>query len=194
MSDNLPYPVAAGTIVETVQQSSGAHRPVHRVPESDALLTQVLAALALLASHTDEVTLLAKAEQIRALLAAPVLATGTAKDSSLLSILAALPATLGPKAKTAALAITTATDDPALAAIAATGPGTDGFAVTPSDTASFTTNARSLYVGVAGDVTILTPGGTTLLFKNAPAGAVLPVQVKRVNATATTATNLIGLV
>ena len=78
------------------------------------------------------------------------------------------------------------------AAIVATGPGTDGFAVTPSDTVNFTTNARSLYVGVAGDVAVVTPAGTVLLHKNVPAGAILPISAKRVSATNTTASSILG--
>ncbi|SFM82714.1 spike base protein, RCAP_Rcc01079 family [Methylobacterium pseudosasicola] len=114
--------------------------------------------------------------------------------ANLLAISGKLPASLGPKAKASALAVTTATDDPALAAIAATGPGTDAFAVTTSDSTNFTTNARSIYVGGAGDVTIVTPANTVVTFKAVPVGSILPVQAKRVNATATTASNLVGLI
>lgn len=154
----------------------------------------------------------AKAEQIRALLAAALTVQGTvtanlgtlngaatsALQSSIVTALgllaaaAQLPASLGPKAKAAALAVTTATDDPALAAIAATGPGSGGFAVTPSDSANFSSNARSLYVGVAGDVAVVTPAGTVLLHKNVPAGAILPISASRVNATNTTAASILG--
>jgi hypothetical protein len=51
---------------------------------------------------------------------------------------------------------------------------------------------RALYVGVAGDVKVDMADGTTVTFKNAPAG-VLPVSVKRVYATGTAATNILAL-
>jgi len=91
-------------------------------------------------------------------------------------------------------AATSAKQDTIAAAVTATGPGTDAFTITPSDTTSFTTNARSIYVGGAGDVTIVTPVGTVVTFKAVPVGSILPVQARRVNTTATTATNLVGLV
>ena len=94
------------------------------------------------------------------------------------------------------LPVVTSSDQQAanIAAIAATGPGTDAFAITTSDSANFTTNARSIYVGGAGDVTIVTPANTVVTFKAVPVGSILPVQAKRVNATATTATSLVGLI
>lgn len=41
MPDNLTTPISSSTVIETVQQPSGAHRPVHRVPESDAILSGI---------------------------------------------------------------------------------------------------------------------------------------------------------
>jgi hypothetical protein len=69
----------------------------------------------------------------------------------------------------------------------------DGFVVTPSDTTKFTKNARILYVGVSGDLSILTPAGTSLVFKSVPVGFFY-MAASRVNAAGTTATNIIGLV
>jgi hypothetical protein len=89
---------------------------------------------------------------------------------------------------------TSVKQDAIVAAIVATGPGTDAFSVAPSDTANFTANARSLYVGTAGDVVVVTPGGSVVTFKAVPAGTTLPVIAKRVNFTATTASNIVGLV
>jgi hypothetical protein len=40
-----------------------------------------------------------------------------------------------------------------------------------------------LYVGGAGNVSVTTIGGDTLLFSGVPAGTILPVQVKNLNAT-----------
>lgn len=71
--------------------------------------------------------------------------------------------------------------------------GEAAFAVTPSDTVSFTVRPRALYVGGAGNVTVVNDDGTTCLFSNVPSGAILPISPKRVNATATTATLIVGL-
>lgn len=72
-------------------------------------------------------------------------------------------------------------------------PASDGFAITPHDSTDFTVNARSVYVGVGGTVVLVTPTGTVLTFVNVQSGSVLPVAAKRINATSTTATTMIGL-
>jgi hypothetical protein len=74
------------------------------------------------------------------------------------------------------------------------GPAADGFAVTSSDTVPFAIAARSLYVGGAGNVTLITLKGTTLLFTAVPARTLLPISCTQVMATGTTATNMVGLV
>lgn len=74
-----------------------------------------------------------------------------------------------------------------------TKPAPGAFAVTPHDTTEFSEPARSLYVGVTGNVTILMKSGEVVTFVAVPAGFILPVVAYRVNATATTATNIIGL-
>ncbi len=72
--------------------------------------------------------------------------------------------------------------------------GTSAFAITPSDSTNFTKRARAIYVGVGGDVTVVNADGTTCLFKDAPSGMLLLTECKRINATGTLATNLVGLV
>ena len=72
-------------------------------------------------------------------------------------------------------------------------PARDAFAITPSDSVNFTTTAKAIYVGVAGNVVIVTKNGSDVTFLGAVAGSVLPVQAVRVNATSTTATDLVGL-
>lgn len=64
-------------------------------------------------------------------------------------------------------------------------------AVTPSDTVSFS-ECRALYVGTGGDLSVVC-AGVTVVFANAQTGTILPVEVTRVNATGTTATNIIAL-
>ena len=72
-------------------------------------------------------------------------------------------------------------------------PAEDAGAVTPSDSTNLTAIARSLYVGTAGNVTLLTVGQNVVTFSNVQAGSILPVRVIRVNATSTTATNIVAL-
>ena len=72
-------------------------------------------------------------------------------------------------------------------------PAWDAADVTPSDSADLPRPARSLYVGGAGDVSVITRGGSTVTFTAVPAGMVLPVQVRRVRATGTTATSIDAL-
>ena len=67
-------------------------------------------------------------------------------------------------------------------------------AVTPSDSTDLTySTCRAIYVGAVGDISIDDLGGETVVFKGALAGSVIPVQTARVNATATTATDLVAL-
>lgn len=69
-----------------------------------------------------------------------------------------------------------------------------GWAVTPSDTVNLTESARLLYVGGAGNLSLLTAGGSSISLSGVLAGTFVPVQVARVNATGTTATNIVALV
>jgi len=65
--------------------------------------------------------------------------------------------------------------------------------VTPSDTVDLAAPARGLWVGGAGAVSVQMYGdGATMIFSGIPAGTLLPVQVTRVNATGTTATNIVA--
>lgn len=66
-------------------------------------------------------------------------------------------------------------------------------AVTPSDTADLVVKPRALYIGGAGDLNVDMTNGDTVLFKAAAAGAILPISVRRVRATSTTATNIVAL-
>lgn len=66
-------------------------------------------------------------------------------------------------------------------------------AVTPSNTVDFAYIARGLYIGVAGDVTLVDITGGAITFTAVPAGTLLPVLCSRVNSTGTTATNMVAL-
>lgn len=64
--------------------------------------------------------------------------------------------------------------------------------IVPDNANDMPTNARSIYVGVTGDIQVTTIGGDIVVFRNVPVG-VLPVQVKRVWVTNTTATLMVAL-
>ena len=72
-------------------------------------------------------------------------------------------------------------------------PGVKHYAITPSDSTSEAVNFRGVYVGVAGNVAIVTDDGTAVTYVGAAAGSIIPVRGKRVNSTNTTATNLVGI-
>lgn len=76
-------------------------------------------------------------------------------------------------------------------AIFATNSADTASAITKSDTAP-NVFAR-IYVGGTGDVKVVTENGDTVTFSAVPVGTVLPVRVKQVLSTGTTATNLVGL-
>lgn len=57
----------------------------------------------------------------------------------------------------------------------------------------FDDTARALFVGVGGDVSLVTLNGDTVVFKNVPSGTILPVACTNVTTTNTTATNLVAL-
>lgn len=69
-----------------------------------------------------------------------------------------------------------------------------GAAVTivPSDTVNLA-QPSVIYVGVTGNVRVLTAQGNDVIFVGANAGSVLPVQALRVFLTSTTATNLVAI-
>ena len=71
-------------------------------------------------------------------------------------------------------------------------PATDLFAVTPSDTNDLLVLTRGLYVGVSGDVKVTCMAGNVTTLVGLAAGVFHPIRVRRVWATGTTATNIVG--
>ena len=74
-------------------------------------------------------------------------------------------------------------------------PAQSALAVTPNDTTAVL--FRSLYIGGAGDVSVVLIGdgtGAPVTFSAVPVGTILPIAVKRVRSTGTTATLIIGMV
>lgn len=71
------------------------------------------------------------------------------------------------------------------------------YAVTPSDTftlVAFPVNFKYLYIGGAGNVTLVDTGGNTVTFTALPVGTQLFMAGKYVRATGTTATNIVAMV
>jgi hypothetical protein len=66
-------------------------------------------------------------------------------------------------------------------------------AVTPSD-ATVLGMTKGLYVGTAGNVAVKhTAAGTAVVFSNVPAGTFLPIEVRLVMSTSTTASNIVAI-
>lgn len=68
-------------------------------------------------------------------------------------------------------------------------------AVTPSDSADLTVDAKALYIGTGGDITVIpinNQDDAPILFANHPVGY-LRVQVRRVMATGTDAADIVAL-
>lgn len=75
-----------------------------------------------------------------------------------------------------------------------TAPAVDAFPITPDDNNNLTQTVRAIYVGNAGDVNLVTAGGSTVTFTGLSGSTVLPVTTTRVRASGTTASGIIGLV
>lgn len=68
-----------------------------------------------------------------------------------------------------------------------------GFPITPNDNADIPQPCTGLYVGGAGVLVVVTLNNVEVTFGGVPAGAILPIQVRRVKVTGTTATLIVGL-
>lgn len=66
-------------------------------------------------------------------------------------------------------------------------------AVTTSDSVNLSSIARGLYIGTGGNVAAVMPDDSVVVFSNVPTGMILPVRAKRVNATNTTASDIVAL-
>lgn len=72
-------------------------------------------------------------------------------------------------------------------------PCMSGEVVTKHDVNELTHASRILWVGGAGDVAAIMVDGTALTLVAVPAGSALPICVKQVKSTGTTATNMVAL-
>ena len=75
-----------------------------------------------------------------------------------------------------------------------TSPSPAPFAITPHAANRIAPEGvRAIYVGTAGNITLAGVDGNDVLFKNLPAGYILPVLAYYVRVSGTTATDLVGL-
>ncbi len=68
------------------------------------------------------------------------------------------------------------------------------YVITPSDGSDLPSATRSIYVGGAGNISVIMANDdAAVAFINVAAGSVLPIRVKQVLSTDTTATDLVAL-
>lgn len=73
-------------------------------------------------------------------------------------------------------------------------PAVHGFAVTPHDSNDLSEVTRALFVGGGGAIVVMLAQGSTITLAGIAAGTVLPLRARRVLATGTTATAIVGLI
>ena len=71
-------------------------------------------------------------------------------------------------------------------------PGAAAAQVLPSDAADLSVSSRALYIGTGGDLQITTVSGSVVSLKNVPVG-ILPLRVRRVHATGTSASDIVAV-
>ncbi len=74
------------------------------------------------------------------------------------------------------------------------GPAGHGFAIVPSDAADLPEITRALYVGMGGSLAIVLQSGAELTLQGVAAGTLLPLRVRRLKASGTSASAVVGLV
>jgi len=65
-------------------------------------------------------------------------------------------------------------------------------AVTPSDSTDLTVVSRALWIGGAGNISVVMVSGATVTISGIAAGTILPIRVSRVRSTSTTATLIVA--
>jgi len=73
------------------------------------------------------------------------------------------------------------------------GPAGNAFSITPSNTVNCDFATRAVYIGGTGDLAAVTINDEVVTFVGIPGGTLLPLRLKRVNSTGTTASALVGL-
>jgi len=69
----------------------------------------------------------------------------------------------------------------------------DAVNITPSDDTDLAKPINGFFCGGDGDVSVVFESGTSVILKGCVTGTIYPMRLKRINATGTTATNLVGL-
>lgn len=77
--------------------------------------------------------------------------------------------------------------------VAASDPAQAAQSVIPSDTIDLTNVSRALYIGGAGNLSVVMVSGQSVSFTDVAAGSILPLRVQRVNASDTTASRIVAL-
>lgn len=77
--------------------------------------------------------------------------------------------------------------------IMVTRPADKAVAITPSDSTDLTTPTRGIYVGVSGDLKVDLVGSGTVTFVGLAAGIIHPIAAKRIYATGTDSTDILGV-
>ena len=72
-------------------------------------------------------------------------------------------------------------------------PARSAMTIVPSDSTDLPHVSRAIYVGQGGDLAVEMADGDVTPFEAVPGGSVLPIRVKRVRNTATTANAIISL-
>ena len=73
-----------------------------------------------------------------------------------------------------------------------TAPASRAFEISPGDNADLTNVTRALWAGVTGTVKVTMEGGDVVNLVGFPAGMPIPLRVRRVWSTGTSATSLVG--
>ncbi|MEM6475490.1 MAG: hypothetical protein AAF687_04925 [Pseudomonadota bacterium] len=73
-------------------------------------------------------------------------------------------------------------------------PAKSAFAVTPDDSADLPVAVKALFIGTGGDLVLrAVDSDADVTLANLPDGSILPVRVRAIRATGSTATNIVGL-
>lgn len=72
-------------------------------------------------------------------------------------------------------------------------PAESAFTIIPSDTENLPAITRGLYVGILGDVSVVTAAGDAVVFTDLAAGVIHPMRVRQVLASGTNAGELVGV-
>lgn len=70
---------------------------------------------------------------------------------------------------------------------------TGASSITPNDTTQITKACRGVYVGTAGNLAVTMADGSSVTFVGVQAGSILPIKVKIIKDTGTTASDIVVL-